>query len=608
MTTVLHRNGSDTYTRKSHLDSNYVDSNKMRLQIGVMNGYLYFPRPVPLGATVLSATLRVQSYAITGSGSRRVSVQRTGERVAYSRMTWRSMPERFGSSIGPTKTGPLPNGEVWEIDVTEHIQSVADGERWTGWRIIADDDVPTIIHSCDSSRPPELEVTYSDAPDAPDDLVPSGGLVAATPKPVLRFSYIDVGGDTTLANVHVQIDPSGNFDAPAWDSGPVPASLPELDLRDTTFPGVPTGETRYWRVRVQDGAGLWSEWSDDTTFTYQPRGTVTVTSPTAPEFSDADPTVAWTFEGATQQSYEIRVNRLVKSAWQRVGIIGPITSTATEHTLPTRFLKRDGEYQFIVKVWDTHERVATPAYGTFTSDTVVSAFAEDATIPRVSSITATGTAPYPFVDLEWTYPHTLPEGWAIMRGTETIARLDYDEVVNDNGVFRFRDRTAAPHQLQRYRIRAVVNNRMSQARWTESADITPRPFGVWLLDEDGTNDLVLMDVDEGTWGMGEETTPHAPLNGSKVVAITQSLRGYEGGVSGLLVSDIPGVNVTAQEFRDRAMALKENPRQALRLVIGDMNMPVTVSDIIPQPMPMEEIMFTLSFNFWQMDDFPFEAA
>ena len=120
-------------------------------------------------------------------------------------------------------------------------------------------------------RRPVLRVEWADEPDAPGDLVPSGGLAVGTRTPTVRFTYADFGGSTQLAAVRVQVALSPGMTSSLWDSGEVPAKVPELDLSETTYPGMPTDESAvYWRAMVKDAAELWSDWSDVAQTWYKP--------------------------------------------------------------------------------------------------------------------------------------------------------------------------------------------------------------------------------------------------------------------------------------------------------------------------------------------------
>lgn len=602
--------GWDTHINRDRPNQNYGAHKRLELQKDSRFAYVYFPQPLPLGSTIISATLRLWSEAV-GPGDKTITVQRTVNRRALSNLKWTNRPPAdwlYPGILSTTETGPLPDKHVWEIDVTSHLQAIVDGDRWTGWELRTDSPEIIKLYSANTSPRPTLEIEWVEAPDAPQDLVPSGGLAAGYDKTTLRFSYVDNWGDTTLAAVHVQIDPNGDWANPLWDSGETPATAPELDLERAGFPGMVNGSSVKWRARVQDGAGFWSDWSETAEFRYVYRGDIEIHSPVQGTFSDVDPTFSWTYTGGgNQTAYICMVLKLVDGEQQVVYNSTTQRSTETTHT-PSRPIKfEDGQaYRFYVRVYDDVDRVAVPRAvpwaWAYVYDNV---FEPDAAIPGATNVQATANSPHPDVTLKWRYESSYPDEWAVMRNGELVERIPFDDPRKiGTDTFEWVDRTAPGHTPLTYEVRAVIGGRMSTGN--PSAAITTRPFGLWLLTESG-EDIVLADVDEGSWGMGEQSTVHEVLGGDRVTVTTQSLRGYEGTVSGLLVDGIPGVSAGAREMRERAFRVKENPGQNLRLVAGDLNIPVTVANIEPKPMPYEEIIYSLSFRFWQVGELPFEA-
>src|SRR5690606_10791352 len=129
---------------------------------------------------------------------------------------------------------------------------------------------------------PELEIEWSDAPQAPTDLSPSGGRCVSIAKPTLRFDFTDNRGSTKIQACQVQIDDiDDDWSSVIFDSGTVPVEEPELDLARTDMPGgvfdgLSGGQEVRWRVRVQDGSGQWSQWSEGRRFKRDVKGTLTI--------------------------------------------------------------------------------------------------------------------------------------------------------------------------------------------------------------------------------------------------------------------------------------------------------------------------------------------
>lgn len=111
-------------------------------------------------------------------------------------------------------------------------------------------------------------------PEKPTNLLPPNGASRISLTPMLTssaFSDPDPG-DRHLASQWL-LDDNSNFSSPEFDSG-------TTSLNKTTMK-IPSGKltystTYYWRVRYEDSDSFWSEWSDATSFTTRPYGTIFV--------------------------------------------------------------------------------------------------------------------------------------------------------------------------------------------------------------------------------------------------------------------------------------------------------------------------------------------
>ena len=216
---------------------------------------LAFTKPAPDGATIVSATLTLYQKDSATGGSRTLTVRRIDEIWKASTVTWNRNPDVVGTTVqSQTRGNGGADGRTWDFDVTNHVQSVVDGADWFGWRVTS--DVATAMSVFAQGRyAPILAVEWRERPEAPETLSPSGNRAVGVNKPTLRFDFTDVGGDTTLESVQVQIDAGNDFDSPDFDSGTVDTSDPELDLADTAYGGISDGADTWWRVRVKDGSG-----------------------------------------------------------------------------------------------------------------------------------------------------------------------------------------------------------------------------------------------------------------------------------------------------------------------------------------------------------------
>lgn len=612
MGAVTQKHSLDTWVNAASPSTNYVTSSTLQLKANERVAFVYFGTGFPLGATILSAKLTLRTYAIAGAGSRSITVRRSQGRAYFSSLTWDSAPQGVTGPGEPktvTKSGALPGATEWVFDVTTHLQSVASGDTWSGWRVETDSTEILKVYGVDGAKhEPELTVTWSDAPDTPEALHPAGGRTISTPKPVLRWDYTDVAGDTEMGALQVRIADNEGMSG-AWDSGIVPASVPELALEGTTYPGIPAGGTVWWQVRVSDGAGLWSGWSDPAAMTYEIPGTLTLISPTPngtvaspATLDDATPVISWALTGATQEAYRVRV-------WRNTNPKHPLwdsarrTSTTQSITVPKGVMRWDDRrYRVQVDVWDNRDRVTTPgATAAYTAETI--AFLNwDQALAGVDDLAATALNPFPFVELTWSRDPA-PDGWVIVRNGEIIADLDYRDALDDDGTCRWVDRYAQPRTELTYVVRPRVNGKTAWGN--PSATVLTEPVGVWLVTDD--DEVCIVETDDGSWSMPDRSTLHEPVDGdAPPVQISQGMRGYEGTMSGLLTSDILDLDgISARDWRDAFLRIKR--RRSAHLMVSSLSFPVLLADMVPAPTSDPDEEWAVSFAFWQATPFDWDA-
>lgn len=253
--------------------------------VGTSYALIYFSRPFPLGANIISARIVWYMTALPENVTHTVTWQRLNQSFSASKVTYDTRPTSLIAGTKPqSKVGVYAAGSEWEVDVADWMQSISNGGVNYGFRVSYNQSLKHSIYSelyTNIALRPRLEVTWSDAPQTPTGLSPSGARAVGEPKPVVRANFLDVSGSTALQAVNVQINATDVWTAPSFDSGTVLTSVPELDLESTAFAGVADGSTVFWRIRFQDAAGIWSAWSASTSFKYDARGTLTLNNPPA---------------------------------------------------------------------------------------------------------------------------------------------------------------------------------------------------------------------------------------------------------------------------------------------------------------------------------------
>jgi len=606
------RSGLDAYVLSAYPNANYAAAPRLRLKSAAAESFVFFKSPVPANGsyTVTSAVLRFRNAAAV-AGSVTVSAQRVGASYKNRLLTWNNKPGVIGSAVSQTISGPTTD-TWWELDVTAHVQAVANGSPNYGWKLTTTST--TLLRLCSLNAAqfkPTLHVEYTDKPEKPGMLTPYGGLAVATDKPVVRFSYSDPGGDDGLDAVQVQIDAGNNFVSGIdFDSGWVTASTPELDLSATAYAGLADGATTYWRVRVRDEAGGVSDWSDVASFSRDDKGTLTITNPAAPASNFVDeftPPISWTFTGETQKAFRVRVGLASKPGVWRYDS-GKIITATTSHTLPfkvdgRRILLDDQTYVVQVRVWDTKDRVGIPYVQASREFTVN----YDATVDPATSLTATQPTIAPWVTLQWQRA-TMPDEWVIIRDGEVIEREDVPgDLLVSGTTYRFVDRTARGFIAHTYKIKAVVNHKTALTNPT--ATITPLCKGFRLTNDTGTLQVLLHGTDVENAAYGEDAAEHVPLGADSVTRIVAGMRGLEGAVVGTIYST-PENSQTWDDYKQDLLAMKASPSTTYRAAFGDDNIPVVLGNVsvsVAKEATPGQFSLRASVAFWQNGELPFEA-
>lgn len=596
MPSVTLRNATDTWANGSETSRNYGDARQLQVRSADRFAYIFFNRAAPLGSTIKTATLRVY-YDEAWTGTRTLSVQRIAAAWKASRLTWQNRPGVTGATVSSSSPAGAA-GTFVDFDVKALLQTVSDGAAWYGFRIASSEATARKLASAQgtSALRPTLTVEWSEQPQRPTTLRPSGNAAVSTNKPTLRFDFTDLLGDTTLAAVNVQIDPAANWAAPAWDSGWVTTGDPELDLDATSYPGLANLASTYWRVRVRDGAGLESLWSEDEQFRRADLGTVTITNPAASPndvVKEPTPPLLWTYS-ATQAKWQV-VLTLASDPSRVLASSGIQVGTETSWTPPKGVLTDTGPYRVTVKVWDNEYREATPDAAVYAS-----AF-RDFTVVSDSGVTPVAalgiTQPEygkPTMRLEWTRT-TAPDKFVVRRNGRVIEDELLPEDALVSGItYAFEDDGSAPWRTQTWEVQAVVNHAASA--WVQVSGMN-RSRGIWLLDYGRDLAVWLAGKDGGSFTLGEEASVFNPVGATNVVRRVQAQRGYEGSLSGALV-DREGQ--TARQSENDLLAMRDQPARPVRLVVGDLALRVVLGNIgiypTPESLPPQRL---ARFDFWE---------
>lgn len=226
------RNLADSYVRQSTPNKNYGLSNRLYVGTGFYS-YLYFGNPAPLKGKIVSAKL-VFFSAGTWAGSVTPGVQLLNGKWSANKVNWNNDPGGTGAVANPAAKVGATNGTRWEVDITSQMQSVSNGTKWFGFKLTANGAAQKGVYSMQAvaSRRPYVQITWSDNPLAPADLVPRNGQAIGTQTPTFSWDFMDVSGNRSQSSYRIQIDNDNAFTSIMYDSGTIPSSKPEFNLAD----------------------------------------------------------------------------------------------------------------------------------------------------------------------------------------------------------------------------------------------------------------------------------------------------------------------------------------------------------------------------------------
>ena len=585
---------ADAYARSDKTSTVY-NASTLRTGSGY-EAFLYFPRPFPMQANLRSAKLQLWLAAAVSAGTRTINVQLVQKTWSESKLTWKNRPGVTGTAVARTTTVVAKNGLV-ELDIVTLMQAVSNGSAsaWFGLRITSTSALS--IWSSEASvaaMRPRLAVTWDDQPKAPEKLYPAGGRAVSAPAPVVRCDFTDVSGDVRCAGIQVRLftTEAGAIanTAPSWDSGQVSTSNPELNLSTAGWRGASAGAEWWWTARVQDGAGLWSDWAVPASFTYRPLPVVTLTQPSGTTVSDTSPAIWWTATG--QVAYQALVRDSVTGGilWDS----GRVTETDNQIEAPSATVNKLGHsYLLEVYVWDSYQREAVPGAPSAAVASKMVTYSPDGTVTAPSGLEAIRLGNLPSVQLTWSRT-SVPDSYIVLRDGFAIASLDPADVSAGGSNYLWVDTAANGWEPHTYQVSAVADKKGS-----DSATVTIQfQLGdFWITDPTGEVGPVVLLGTNVQWSMGEESEWHSPLGSAGSVLITQALRGMEGSASDER-PDGAFIGVSNDVIADRLRAHRRTPGKLVNIVAHKYSFPAVLSNIQVLPIDSPEgSTYSVGFQF-----------
>lgn len=586
---------TDAFVGSNKPTRNFGRHSTLKVQASgpVRRSYIFFGRPTPDNAKIISATLFVYLSG-AWAGTNNLTVRRVTSTWKERGITFNEEPSNEALNEAAAQIVGGASGDEVAIDVTDIVQDVANGGDWFGFRLAGDATTARQLHSGEASvsgRRPRLLVQYSVEPQAPVDLVPSDGRSFSVANPRLGWTFLDA--DDHQAALQVQLDAvDGDFTAPTFDSGIIASG----DSQYVSGYAFADAESRDWRVRAQDEAGNWSEWSEPVTIRRDVKGALAITNPAvAPDdyVEETTAPVSWTLTGRTQESYEVIIEEQVGGSWTRRWTSGrQVSATMTQTIAPGVVVSETALYRIVLRVWDTIARegiAGDPAY--------VQAIREfglqRSAVPTPTSTLVASLRDDPGVDLVWTRTGN-PDSWDIVVDGITVV-TDLDPTDRTHTLWTLR-----PRRVHTVEVVPVVNGQRAQGNPTE--DVTVAVGGAWIIDPEDEVTVVILES-ESDPEVGDASAVHFVVGSRVPRVLTDATRGFEGTVRGVLSTYL---GVTASEWRQRLLTMKgyENVRP-LRYVEDEDNFPILMLGV-SVPRDQEFDAYNVTVEFLQVGDFTFD--
>lgn len=565
---------------------------------------LWFANPFPAeGANVSKAELVLHARPNKGTGRHEIRVQRAAKwDCQFWDLSWQHRPPAVGPHAVWSKTGKVGDGETIRIDVTQVLQEVASGAPFYGlilWGGVSGD---VMAFDGTDKYPPRLEVTWWTNPYAPTDLAPATNTVVATPTPVLRWTFFDKAGRTDIAQMQVQTADSQNaFTVPSYDSGQISTTLCEFNPAEHDgWPKLTPGGSLWWRVRIADGDGRWSPWSQPARFTHHTKPTIEMLAPREGTIGDSTPPVVWKMTPGTGGSVKSWRAQIVDLDGNTVDDSGIHHSQDTTW-VPSKPVRSGKPYRAWVFVYDEHPgRTGTPGDPIYRSANVSFAYdpvnATDTYTANARVVQRPGT---PLVTISW-LADGYPDGF-------------FASVEDERWTFPSSQRSfsiTTPMAAGRHDVRiGHITNGHELVERTIGVDLKFR--GTWIIDESDDAPVCVAIVDDTDHDMTqpEISSKLEPLGARHAIVVVSAQHGYEGKLEGKLVNMGDTPELQAPAFAKRLMEWKPQVGKRFTMIIENLSFQVMLSDIQMSGVNREAgRMWRASCDFRQVDNWLFNGG
>lgn len=593
MPSLIIRNIVDAFVFKDSPKQNWNSVTKSHF--GVNNDFqtfMFWSMSIPKKANIISAFLCYRAAAAMGAGGQ-ITFDLVNASWSATRINYDNRPiGQSGSQVTWTTPVAIEPGDLVRVPITSLIQSVSNGAKWWGLRLYSASATRRTMWSAQAKQDlrPYVEISWSEAPKPPANLIPRAGQRVSRSDPLLNWDFIDYLGDVTQGKFRVQISTNAAFSAIVHDSGELDSAASEYNLANSAWDAT-ANVTYYWRVKVWDGTGYESLWSPTESFIYTPLGTVTIINPADAYVEDTSPIIEWSFTGS-QTAFFIRVRDKATNAL--LFDSGRIAGAQTDYTLPTVITRQGVTYAIYVYVYDNQNRIFISGAADYATGYKEIVLQLNPTVTPVTDLDLLQNPNSPIMTLQWKRT-TLPDNFRVYYQGALIETLDpLDVQVNGNpDLFRM---THIPQGRENatYVVYAVVNGKMSPA--TSRTEAIRRTY-TWLTDVSYGNAVpllnVVVDVQEREMAQIVE-----PLAGKAWLVMQDGVTGKSGSIEGELTS-IQGTTLNGMLLKARVEAIWKNLGGRAKLTHSSMTLDVYIYGVkfTEKPQPNGGVDFGFSCSF-----------
>lgn len=285
-------------------------------------------------------------------------------------VTWANQPTtRSAEAITVAIGAGAVDGTELTARISTMVKNIVSGRvPWYGLmlKVSTASEVRLYSSYAPHNYRPDLKIETSTAPEAPFNLVPSGGKAISLQKGEFIGRILDRDLEDTLSAIQWQEASSEDFDTDLiYDSGKVYTNSPRFDKASPPSGAPATSNTpfnteRWWRMKGWDNHDLEGPYNVPVSYIVIAKGVLTLTGPSGSTVTSPFPTFSHGFTEVQRMAHTF-VEVKVDGVWLMHHDFGQVISTQSSFTLPDSAPLQEGyDYRRTTKVWDNVDRADLP--------------------------------------------------------------------------------------------------------------------------------------------------------------------------------------------------------------------------------------------------------